>query len=228
MKYFYTCILTAALFMSCAREPARVDLSIRQTKIAPSQYYRVLRKWTRSYKVIRKFDTTLDVHAVLLSWEFRWAYTVRFARDYGLTEVKKQQFWATQRSLLDKYVEFVVSASCAEYEWNDLDRGNPQLSKSVPGDEQKGSIWRVTLHVDDRAPLEPVEIRAIEPITELHRSFFPFIGHFHRLYRIRFPARHPDGTRVLNGDVHVVKLVFAGPLGRAELAWKTVKAPPEE
>ncbi len=221
-------ILPLVALVSCAREPARVDLSIRQTKISPGQYFRVLKRWTRAHKVIRKFDTTLDVHAVLMSWEFRWAYTVRFAHLYDLTEVKKQQFWATQRSLLDKYVEFVVSASCAEYEWNDLDKGNLRLGDSAPGEEQKGSIWRVTLQVDDRPPLPPVEIRAIEPITELHRSFFPFIGHFHRLYRIRFPAKNPDGTRVLNDDTQVVKLIFAGPLGRARLEWKTTKAPLEE
>lgn len=177
-------------------------------------YANVLKRWTRHYRIIRQFDTSLDIHATLLSWDFRWAYTVALSRWYRLTETEKKSMWARQQQDMDAAVEFIVAAVSSDNAWNDLEKGAPTPS-AAPGETVKRSLWRVTLDVDALPPVLPLEIRVIEPISRLHRDMFPYIGFFHRLYLVRFPKDSiPEHARV-------IRLRFASSLGAGSLKWET-------
>lgn len=49
---------------------------------------------------------------------------------------------------------------------------------------------------------------------------FPFIGHFHRLYRISFPSK-VKGVPVMGSKARKITLSFASPLGKTKLEWFT-------
>ena len=52
-----------------------------------TDYESVLRLWTRSaqFTSLDATDNVLTVTATYESWDFRWAYVVRYAEDYRLT-----------------------------------------------------------------------------------------------------------------------------------------------
>ncbi len=178
----------------------------------------VLRRWTREHRIIQQFDTTLAVHATLLSWEFRWAHTVAVSSMFRLTATEKKQLWAREQQDLNQGVSFVVAAASSDNILNDLEKGTPDLEGS--GRKSSRSHWRITLEVDRADPVLPMEIKLIEPITKLHRRMFPHAGHFHRLYLVRFPRRVGE-REVLPHDARIIRLRFTGSPGAARLIWHT-------
>jgi hypothetical protein len=211
-------IISSLTFLSCGKEIKYVNISHAPVSITPDDYKRVLNRWTRKKIVVHKFDTTLDVHATLLSFEFRKAYSVLYNHYFKLSKNEKTKFWKTQKDDLTKYVEFVVAVASTEEEWNDLQKGNPKLSG--PGKKIKGSIWKIKLLVDSEDPVYPAEIKLIHPVTKLHKNMFPFIGHFHKFYLIRFPTKIKK-KQVMPLHTQKIKLTFSGPLGHATLTWLT-------
>ncbi|MBU1242100.1 hypothetical protein KKD52_15765 [Myxococcota bacterium] len=218
MRSVATFLMALALMGACNRRQSLVNISHSPVQLTPADYSRILKRWTRQYRIIQQFDTTLDIHATLLSWEFRWAYTVAVSRWFRLTETEKKKLWATAQQELESSVEFVVATASTESSWNDLEKGTPDLPG--PGQPVKRSLWRVTLEVDSAEPVTPLEIKAIEPISKLHKDMFPYIGYFHRLFVIRFP-RTVGGKEVLPETARVIRLRFAGSLGNARLVWQT-------
>ncbi|MBU1537194.1 hypothetical protein KKF84_17895, partial [Myxococcota bacterium] len=51
-------------------------------------------------------------------------------------------------------------------------------------------------------------------------DMFPYLGHFHRFYRISFP-RMVKGNDIMPSSARKIVLQFAGPLGSARLEWLT-------
>lgn len=215
-------LLAACCAGACSTGPAYVNISRTPVQLTPGDYNRILDRWTREERVVQLLDTTLDVHATLLSWEFRWAYTVAVARYFRLSETDKKRLWASQQQELDAGVEFVVATASTDVAWNDLEKGTPEEVPG-PGRPLSRSLWRITLHVDNAEPVIPSEIKAVEPISKLHKDMFPHIGYFHRLFLIRFPRTTPDGREVLPETARRIELRFSGSLGttRRHLIWKT-------
>ena len=86
-----------------------------------------------------ELDNVLTVTATYESWDFRWAYVVRYAEDYRLTVDQRRTL--LERSLAESHErhEFYVALYAQRYKWNDLnleepawilrlidDTGNPQ------------------------------------------------------------------------------------------------------
>lgn len=211
--------LLVALWGGCGRDSIYVNISRSPVQVKPGDYNRVLARWTRHERILQQLDTTLDVRATLLSWEFRWAYTVAVSRWFRLSEADKKRLWASQQQELEAGVEFVVVSSSSEASWNDLEKGTPEVPG--PGRQLQRSLWRITLYVDAADPVTPVEIKAVEPISKLHRDMFPHIGYFHRLFLVRFPARTAEGREVLPEAARKIRLRFSGSLGNTELTWHT-------
>lgn len=210
---------------SCTSDRTWVNISKAPVHIEPGDYFKVLKRWTRKKKVIRKFDTTIDIEATLLSWEFRWAHTVKYASDYRLTEDDKKALWLKQQTELDEHIDFVLVVASSDNDWNDLEKGTP--APSGPGSASKGSHWKITLTVDDGKMYSPTKIQDISPVTSIHKTMFPGIGHFHRLYIVRFKAK--DGKNdVLPASARNIKLELAGPLGHARLEWVTTNVQIQE
>src|SRR5580698_6324320 len=69
----------------CAEE--RVSLAGGPREYVASDYPEILKRWTRDESLINvsELDSPLTVTATFETWDFRWAYVVRYAQDYRLT-----------------------------------------------------------------------------------------------------------------------------------------------
>ncbi|MBU1240769.1 hypothetical protein KJ865_13735, partial [Myxococcota bacterium] len=138
--------LVSLMGSSCRKDPVMVNISHAPVSIVPEDYSKLRKRWTRKEKIIYKFDTTLDVHATLLSWEFRWAYVIKYGQLFKLDSSERKNLWAREEEELKETVQFVVGVACTDNTWNDLDKGQPQMLG--PGKRTKGSIWRISLKID--------------------------------------------------------------------------------
>src|SRR5215472_18958193 len=89
-------LLAAAVSLTaCAEE--KVSLARGPREYTASDYSEILDRWTRTESLITlaELDDKLTVTATFESWEFRWAYVVRYAQDYRLPVEQR-------RELLDK------------------------------------------------------------------------------------------------------------------------------
>jgi hypothetical protein len=208
-----TAVAAAVIAGACGPRGSAIIVDFGQSprSYAPSDYRTVLARWTRRALITRDFDTTLDVAATLKSYDFRWAYSVRYAAQFQLSTADQDKLLKGQMAELDTAHEFVVSAAATRFEWIDF--------------HKKDSVWRVRL-LDDRGnELAPMEIRRLKtPVAELEAFFPPStrsqpMASFYTTYLIRFPKKLPDGAPVDLEHAGKLTLRFAGVLGAAELNW---------
>jgi hypothetical protein len=197
----------AALFFSqggCTTP--EVALGEGPREYAPTDYERVLARWTRTEHLITlsALDDLLTVTATFESWDFRWAYTIRYAHDYQLsTEQGKTMLDAALAETRSRH-RFFVALYGNNRKYSDLNA--PQ------------SAWNVRL-VDDRGSLvEPLEIASIAKPGPVERTYFPYASVWRRLFHISFPVSTPGGPSIAS-DASFVALRFVGPLGNEELRW---------
>jgi hypothetical protein len=176
-----------------------------------SDYDGVLRLWTRSAQLttLDALDNVLTVTATYESWDFRWAYTVRYAEDYRLTV--DQRHALLERSLAethDKH-EFYVALQAEKYKWNDLNAEQP--------------AWIVRLIDDTGTETAPVEIQTIRRPGAIELTYFPYTSPWRSAFRISFPRVRADGRPTIPGAAHWFGLRFAGPQGNQEIVWMVDK-----
>ncbi|MBI5499401.1 MAG: hypothetical protein HY907_04105 [Deltaproteobacteria bacterium] len=204
-----------ALASSCAE--AQVNFSETQTHtFQPSDYERVVERWTRDEQlyILDGLDNALTVSATFESWEYRQAYIDRYAYDFRLTDLERQELESEQRAELETAHVFVIAASSTKVEWSDL------TADATP--------WKIRLVNDQGDVLEPFPeghaprgIEEVRRITPAQRLYFPYINDFRTVYVLRFPRTMADGTPFLRAGVEAFTLEFAGVLGRAELRWSS-------
>ncbi|MEP7053570.1 MAG: hypothetical protein ABJB12_24620, partial [Pseudomonadota bacterium] len=78
-------VLGASLLPACRTTTVGLDEGPRE--YVASDYESVLKAWTRTEQLttVNAMDNVFTVTATYESWDFRWAYTVRYAEDYRLT-----------------------------------------------------------------------------------------------------------------------------------------------
>src|ERR1035437_4379451 len=115
-------LLPGLLFACVACGDPKVSLRTGSREFVASQYSQILGRWTRtkSLLTLAELDDLLTVSATYESWEFRWAYVVRYAQDFRLTVEQR-------RVLLDKTLaqtqdrhNFYVALYGANRRWSDL------------------------------------------------------------------------------------------------------------
>jgi hypothetical protein len=209
--WFVTLLLGA---MAAACGPTRttyVDLTHTPRQYVPADYRSVHSRWTRTALITKEYDTSLDVAATWKSYDFRWAYTVRYSAVYQLTRPEQEALLSRQVGELQQSDDFYVSAAATRFEWVDFDKPN--------------SVWRVVLSDDQGRELRPLEIKKLKiPAAELEAFFPPStrilpVQIFYTPYLIRFPHTLPDGTPFIGPQTQRVTLRFAGVLGAAKLTW---------
>jgi hypothetical protein len=199
-------VLSLALAAAgCAQQPVRLTEGPRE--YVSSDYDGVLRLWTRSAQLttLDALDNVLTVTATYESWDFRWAYTVRYAEDYRLTV--DQRHALLERSLAethDKH-EFYVALQAEKYKWNDLNAEQP--------------AWIVRLIDDTGTETAPVEIQTIRRPGAIELTYFPYTSPWRSAFRISFPRVRADGRPTIPGAAHWFGLRFAGPQGNQEIVW---------
>src|SRR5690606_23435595 len=114
-----------------------------------ADYDSVLKKWTRSEQLtnVNVMDNVLTVTATYESWDFRWAFVVRYAEDYRLTVDQRRALLERALSSTQERHEFYVALYAQRHKWNDLNLEEP--------------AWIVRLIDDMGTETAPIEIRAI-------------------------------------------------------------------
>ena len=172
-----------------------------------TDYDAVLDRWTRAQSLILvdELETALTVNATFESWDFRWAYVIRYARDYRLTIVERQRLLRQQLNETRRIHQFFVALYGSRYKESNLTK--------------KDSAWVVRL-IDARGnETAPMQIDAIKKNRVLERRYFPYNTVWRQAFRITFPMETPDGRPTLAPDAEWVGLRFAGAYGNTELIW---------
>jgi hypothetical protein len=203
-----TSLVIASTLAIAACSATQVSLGTGTREYVASDYPTVLKRWTRTENLIAfsELDDLLTVSATFESWDFRWAYVVRYADDYRLTIEQR-------RSLLDKTLgetkdahQFYVALYGTNRRWTDLTRSN--------------SAWIVRLIDSVGDETSPSNIELIVKPGALERTYFPYTTGYRQVFRIRFPRVTSDGHMTIAPDARWCGLRFAGAEGNEELRWE--------
>jgi hypothetical protein len=200
-------VLAALMALTGCAEPL-VSLEAGPREYVPSDYPQVLKRWTRTESILElaELDNKLTVTATFESWDFRWAYVVRYASDYRLTvEQRRQLLDRTLRETADDH-EFYVALYGTNWRWIDLSRPT--------------SAWIVRLIDDQGNETAPSKIESIVKPSALEERYFPYTTMWRRVFRLRFPRSTGDGRPTIAPTARWFGLRFAGAEGNGELRWE--------
>lgn len=200
-----TCVALVGSASACS-DP-KVSLATGPREYTDSDYAQVLERWTRSKSLtsLNDLDTLLTVTSTFESWDFRWAYVVKYATDYRLTVEQR-------RSLLERTLaetqdghRFYVALYGTNVRWADLTRPN--------------TAWIVRLIDDEGNETAPLSIEAVARPGPLERRYFPYSTVWRNVFRIKFPTTAPSGQPTIATTARWFGLRFAGAEGNEELRW---------
>ena len=185
----------------------KVSLRTGPREFVASQYSQILQRWTRTKSLLTlgELDDLLTVTATYESWEFSWAYVIRYAQDFRLTvEQRRVLLDKTLAQAQDKHI-FYVALYGANRRWTDLSRPN--------------SAWIVRLIDSDGNETAPTTIEIIPKPGAIERTYFPYTSVWRQAFRIQFPRTASDGRPTIAPDAAWLGLRFAGAEGNEELHW---------
>jgi hypothetical protein len=184
-----------------------VSLAEGPREYVATDYERVLERWTRTEQlfVASELDDLLTVTATYESWDFRWAYVVRYAEDYRLTVDQRRELLEHSLAEQDRVHQFYVALYAQRHAWSDLTADN--------------AAWIVRLIDDQGNETAPSEIEPIRRPGAIERTYFPYTTPWRRAYRVRFPVARADGRPTIAPDAQWFGLRFAGAQGNEELVW---------
>jgi hypothetical protein len=197
--------LLAIAVAGCAGRALPIRPSARA--FTAGDYERIYDDWTRETDEFSfgRLEDVLHVTATFESWEFRWAYVVRYAADYSLrTEERTRLLRSTLADAQERH-RFFVTLLGNIYRESDLT------------DER--SAWRVLLIDEEGRQSRPIEVTRIRRPGAAERVYFPSISRQRQTFRIAFPTQHRDGTPVIAPDASFVILRFTGAEGTVDLRW---------
>jgi hypothetical protein len=202
-------VLSAVLLLlgaaGCAEQ--KVSLGGGPREYVPTDYPLILKRWTRSESLIQlsDLDDKLTVTATYESWDFRWAYVVRYAADYRLTVNQRSELLERTLHETEDDHEFYVALYGTNWRWTDLSRPT--------------SAWIVRLIDDQGNETAPSKIEAIAKPGPLERRYFPYTSVWRRAFRLRFPRATVDGRPTIAPSARWFGVRFAGAEGNEELRW---------
>jgi hypothetical protein len=190
--------------------PKPVSLREGVREYIGADYDAILKRWTRSERLysFQGVDDVLSATATFESWDFRWAYVIRYAEDYRLTIEQRRELLSGSLTDSKDHHQFYVALYGSRW-------GEADLTKDKPA-------WVVRL-VDDKGHVTaPEQIVPIKKPGVLERQYFPYTSVWRQVFRIRFPAQAAGGPTIAP-DAALVALRFSGPLGNLELHWVTAR-----
>ena len=197
----------ALTFASLGCGTAKVSLNTGPREYVPTDYAQVLERWTRTEQLITlsELDDLLTVTATYESWDFRWAYVVRYAQDYRLTVQQRREL--LERTLAESQTsfQFYVALYGTKWRWDDLTRAN--------------SSWIVRLIDDVGNETAPAKLELVKP-GPLEFRYFPYTSPHRHCFRIEFPRINGDGKPTIAPTAKWFGLRFAGAQGNEELRWE--------
>lgn len=197
-------LLAALCLVGCAE--TQVSMAGGPREYTESDYEVVRDRWTRKQQLITlsELDDELTAEATFESWDFRWAYVVKYAADYRLTIEQRRELM--QRTLADTQVryQFYVALYGAKWKWDDLTKPN--------------SAWIVRLIDEKGNETAPSRIELVKP-GPIEYRYFPYTSPQRHCFRIDFPRVSSDGKPTISDDAKWFGLRFAGAQGNEELRW---------
>lgn len=197
--------------VACA--PPVVSMQEGTREYVATDYPNVLARWTRSEDIVLfdELERALTVTATFESWDFRWAYVIRFAKDYRLTVPQRQQRLKEKLAEIKKNHEFFVALYGSNQKHNDLTR--------------KDSAWIVRLIDSTGNETAPIQIERIKKPNTLQRRYYPYNTVWRRSFRVRFPRANLKKQPTISPDATWVGLRFAGAMGNTDLIWEIGPTP---
>lgn len=197
-----------ALVTLSACAPKAVDLREGPREYVATDYETVLRHWTRSTQLttVNEMDNVLTVTATYESWDFRWAYVVRYAEDYRLTVSQRHELLERSLAQSREHHAFYVALYAQKHKWNDLTVSEP--------------AWIVRLIDDEGTETAPSAIEVIRKPNAIELTYFPYTTPWRSAFRITFPKVRADGRPTISYAARWVGLRFAGAQGNDELIWE--------
>jgi hypothetical protein len=203
----FACLaLAAAPLFGCSSTV--VSLAEGPREYVATDYETVLRQWTRTERLfaLSELDNFLTATATFESWDFRWAYTVRYVQDYRLTIDERKKLLEKALEETHQRHQFFVAIYGGNYRYNDLTKPD--------------SAWIVRLIDDTGNETAPEEILAIRKPNVIERVYFPYNTVYRRAFRIRFPRFTADGRSTISTKAKWFGLRFAGAQGNTQLLWE--------
>lgn len=204
-----------ALSGATACADPKVSMTTGPREYTETDYAQVLDRWTRSKSRVQvgELDAPLTVTATFESWDFRWAYVVKYANDYRLTvEQRRSLLERTLAETRDSH-RFYVALYGTKVRWTDLTRAD--------------SAWIVRLIDEEGNETAPLSIELISRPGPLEIQYFPYSTVWRNAFRIRFPTTTPDGRATIANNARWFGLRFAGAEGNEELRWETEGEKPQ-
>ena len=191
--------------------PSPVSLAEGPREYVATDYDAVLQRGTREETLILfdELERALTVTATFETWDFRWAYTIRYAQDYRMTIPQRQRLLGKVLAETRTEHEFFVTLYGAQQRFNDLTREN--------------AAWIVRLVDDTGSETAPSQIESVRRPTILERRYYPNVSVWRKVFRIKFPAAGPKGPSIAP-EAKWVGLRFAGAWGNVDLVWDLEEA----
>lgn len=201
-------MLAGGLLLGLACSTPKVHLVEGPREYVASDYEGVLDRWTRSQQLtkVTVMDNVLTATATYESWDFRWAYVVRYAEDYRLTVDQRRTLLERSLSKTRVVHQFYLTLYAQRYEWNDLKVDEP--------------AWILRLIDDEGTETAPQEIKAIKRPGAIELTYFPYTTPWRSAYRISFPRVGGHGRPTISPDARWFGIRFAGAQGNDELIWE--------
>ncbi len=192
--------------LACATQKVSLDKGPRE--YVASDYTQVLKRWTRDATLIAfsDLDAKLTVTATFESWDFRWAYVIRYAADYRLTIEQRRELLDTATRETTLSHDFYVALYGSRRRWTDLSK-------------PKESAWIVRLIDDVGDETAPQKIEAVLKPGAIEKQYFPYTTVWRQVFRLTFPKQMPDGRQTISPQARWMGLRFAGAEGNTELKW---------
>ncbi len=186
----------------------KVSLVEGPREYVATDYDNVLGRWTRTERLFAfsELENYLTATATFESWDFRWAYVVRYVQDYRLTIDQRKKLLEKALDETHQRHQFFVALYGPERRYNDLTKPD--------------SAWIVRLIDDTGNETAPQEIVAIRKPNALERNYFPYNTVYRQAFRIRFPRVASDGRPTISPQAKWFGLRFAGAQGNSELVWQ--------
>jgi hypothetical protein len=199
-------LLLAVLTAFGCKQP-RISMEPGSRTFTPESYPGIWEAWTRSEESFswRELSHEIFVSATFESWEFRWAYVIRYAYDFSLEpEARDEMLQASLQSSRQEHRFFVTLA------------GMDFRESNLAG---RQSAWRVLLIDPDGNQTVPIRMEEVRRPSAVDRVYFPQVDPFRQTFRLTFPAVDANGHRTIPEDANFVVLRFTGARGRADLRW---------
>lgn len=205
MRWLGTLLWLGLLLTGCGAET--VSLAHGPRPFTESDYEEIHERWTRDENKFSWADMTdvLRVSATFESWEFRWAYVVRYCHDHSMDVTERDAMLRATLADSEQHHRFFVAL-----------QGERFREADITG---RLAAWRVLLVDQDGRQAEAEEILLVRRPSAAQLVYFPQVTPHRAAFRIAFPVTRDDGTPTIPPGSTSVRLRFAGARGQVDLVW---------